>query len=184
MATRSSISIRNEDGTYTGIYAHWDGYLSNNGRILEQHYTNEEKIRQLMALGSLSSLRPEIGERQDFNQPTSKDWCLAYGRDRGEDDVAQEAGLHYQRGRQLTVGKPRFLPRCSGAGRSRSARATAASRRHSSWPARASRSRYWSAAPSAMAPARATAAASAAARRWARASPARAYARTPRNGRR
>ena len=88
MATRSSISIRNEDGTYTGIYAHWDGYLSNNGRILEQHYTNEEKIRQLMALGSLSSLRPEIGERQDFNQPTSKDWCLAYGRDRGEDDVA------------------------------------------------------------------------------------------------
>ena len=30
-----------------------------------------------------------LGERQDFNQPTSKDWCLAYGRDRGEKD--QEA---------------------------------------------------------------------------------------------
>ena len=89
MATRGSISIRNEDGTYTGIYCHWDNYLSHTGRILEQHYADETKIRQLMALGSLSSLRPEIGERQDFNQPTSKDWCLAYGRDRGERD--QEA---------------------------------------------------------------------------------------------
>jgi hypothetical protein len=101
MATRSSISIRNEDGSYTGIYCHWDGYLSNNGRILEHHYANEDKIRQLMALGSLSSLRPEIGEKHPFDNPHKwgtpeheawenryKDWCTAYGRDRGEKNVA------------------------------------------------------------------------------------------------
>lgn len=97
MATRSSISIRNEDGSYTGIYCHWDGYLSNNGRILEQHYADETKIRQLMALGHISSLAPEIGEQHPFDNPhrwgtaehdawdtLHKDLCTAYGRDRGE----------------------------------------------------------------------------------------------------
>jgi len=46
------------------------------------------KIDQLMNLGALSSLRPEIGEKQNFDRPTNKDWCVAYGRDRGEEDVA------------------------------------------------------------------------------------------------
>ncbi len=97
MATRSSISIRNEDGSYTGIYCHWDGYLSNNGRILAEHYNTEEKIRQLMALGDVSSLAPEIGEKHAFDNPhqwgtpeheawnkSYGNWCTAYGRDRGE----------------------------------------------------------------------------------------------------
>lgn len=97
MGTRSSISIRNADGSYTGIYCHWDGYLSNNGRILREHYNTEEKIRQLMALGDVSSLKPEIGEKHPFDNPYRwndpqheawearyGNWCKAYGRDRGE----------------------------------------------------------------------------------------------------
>jgi hypothetical protein len=86
MGTRSSISIRNADGSYTGIYCHWDGYLSHNGRILQEHYTNEAKIRQLMELGSISSLGAEIGEQHDFRNPP-EGVCTAYGRDRGEQDV-------------------------------------------------------------------------------------------------
>lgn len=100
MATRSSISIRNADGSYTGIYCHWDGYLENNGRILRDHYTDEAKIRELLALGSISSLREEIGEQHPFDGPSFMDaeayaafnerygrMTTAYGRDRGEEDV-------------------------------------------------------------------------------------------------
>lgn len=100
MATRSSISIRNADGSYTGIYCHWDGYLSNNGRILCEHYTNEDKIRELMALGDISVLGEEIGEQHPFDGPCMfsdpnaynaykakfGSWCKAYRRDRGEPD--------------------------------------------------------------------------------------------------
>ena len=47
-----------------------------------------DKVNQLLDLGDLSYLSEEIGEKQDFNQPTSRTWCLAYGRDRGEDGVS------------------------------------------------------------------------------------------------
>lgn len=95
MGTRSRIGIENEDGTITSIYCHWDGYLSHVGRILHTSYTTEEKIRELMALGDLSSLGKEIGHKQSFDQPTDTDWCLAYGRDRGE--TGTEAGLSTNR---------------------------------------------------------------------------------------
>ena len=97
MGTRSIIAMRNTDGQYQAIYCHWDGYLSNNGRILFEHYTDEAKVRELIALGSISSLRPLIGERHPFDtydipkdeiDPQWELWCKAYGRDRGETDVA------------------------------------------------------------------------------------------------
>jgi hypothetical protein len=87
MGTRSRIGIENQDGTVTSSYVHWDGYLSHVGHILHTSYTTEEKIRELMALGDLSSLGKEIGHKQSFDQPTDRNWCLAYGRDRGETDT-------------------------------------------------------------------------------------------------
>lgn len=87
MGTRSTIARLNADHTVTAIYCHWDGGIHNNGHILKDHYTDPVKIDQLINLGELSSLRPEIGEKQDFNKPTNKNWCVAYGRDRGETDV-------------------------------------------------------------------------------------------------
>lgn len=110
MATRSTISIRNADGTYTGIYAHWDGYLSHNGEILRQHYTDEAKIRQLMALGDISVLAEEIGEKHAWRNPHDIGtfehdewqaqygrWCVSYGRDRGDPDceARQYASLEH-----------------------------------------------------------------------------------------
>ena len=86
MGTRSTIAIQNEDGTVTGIYCHWDGYLSCNGRILAENYTTEEAVRELIALGDLSSLDAEIGTKTDFRDP-AKGQCVAYGRDRGEKNV-------------------------------------------------------------------------------------------------
>jgi hypothetical protein len=87
MATRSNIGILNEDGTVTYIYCHFDGYLEHNGAILDQYYTTEGQVRELIGLGDISYLGVEIGEKQDFNGPRNRDWCLAYGRDRGETDV-------------------------------------------------------------------------------------------------
>jgi hypothetical protein len=66
------------------VYCHWDGYLSYNGRILQEHY-DSAKANRLVSLGSLSSLKEEIGEKHDFDALT--DSCTFYGRDRGDSDV-------------------------------------------------------------------------------------------------
>jgi len=86
MATRSRIGIENQDGTVTSIYCHWDGAPDTNGVILKEHYSDRERVEKLIALGSLSSLAPEIdptGEHS-FEKPQSG-ITVAYHRDRGED---------------------------------------------------------------------------------------------------
>ena len=89
MSTRSSIGIKLPDGNIKAIYCHFDGYPDGVGQTLIEHYTTEEKINALMELGGLSVLGPEIGEKQDFNDYVNhnRDWCLAYGRDRGESGI-------------------------------------------------------------------------------------------------
>jgi hypothetical protein len=91
MATRSYIGIRNSDDSVEYIYCHFDGYPSHNGAILTQHYTSLDKVKELIALGDLSILGAEIGEKHDFNDKNTslfKNWCLAYGRDRGENNIS------------------------------------------------------------------------------------------------
>jgi hypothetical protein len=95
MGTRSDIIVKRANGTFTKIYCHWDGYLSNNGRILLEHYTTQEKCEALVDLGGISSLGEEIGEKHDFDYSMKLDrngpeyarirsMCNVYGRDRGE----------------------------------------------------------------------------------------------------
>ena len=86
MGTRSAIGIMNGD-VCQAIYCHWDGYLSNNGMILERWYRSEAKVKQLIELGDLSSLGEYVGKQHDFDDRTHRDWCKFYGRDRGETDV-------------------------------------------------------------------------------------------------
>ncbi len=85
MGTHSSIAIEHPDGSVTAVYCHWDGYLSFNGKILYENY-GQEKLIQLLSLGFLSSLGPEIGEKHDFDSP-DRTVCSFYGRDRNETDV-------------------------------------------------------------------------------------------------
>lgn len=91
MATRSHIGIKQSNGTIDYIYCHYDGYPDHNGSILVNHYQNIDKANQLLNLGNLSILSEEIGEQQDFDdRSTHRDnWCLAYGRDRGEKNVTK-----------------------------------------------------------------------------------------------
>lgn len=84
MSTRSTIAIVNADKSITGIYCHFDGYPSHHVPILTEHYATEEKVRELIALGGLSSLAESIGEKHDFDhRPDGV--CNAHGRDRGEE---------------------------------------------------------------------------------------------------
>jgi hypothetical protein len=95
MATRSTIALEFADGTIGQVYCHWDGYLSNNGKILFENYSNPFVLRDLIDLGGLSSLRPTIGTKHPFSMFEAnmtqdefynlyRDMCTFYGRDRGE----------------------------------------------------------------------------------------------------
>lgn len=84
MGTRSRIIAKLSNGKYKFIYCHWDGYPENNGRILNDHYQDQSKIDALIALGDLSSLGEEIGEKHGFDKRPEESICTAYGRDRGE----------------------------------------------------------------------------------------------------
>ncbi len=87
MATRSGIGYYDkETKTLKGIYCHWDGYLENNGKILVENYQDLEKIKELIALGNLSCLGPEVNPKgpHSYNNP-EKGVVIAYHRDRGED---------------------------------------------------------------------------------------------------
>lgn len=90
MGTHSIIAVQ-RNGYFESIYCHWDGYPSNNGRILLAHYSDPAKVDALITLGSLSSLEAEVGpvpgvvHTFEAPQPTV---TVAYGRDRGETDVA------------------------------------------------------------------------------------------------
>ena len=92
MATRSNIAMKTKEGKIVSVYCHWDGYVSNNGKILLENYDSIDKIEALVALGAISSLGEQIGEKQDFNdRSTQKDnWTLFYSRDRGERLSIQE----------------------------------------------------------------------------------------------
>ena len=99
MGTRSMIAIENPNSkAVKAIYCHWDGYLEHNGAILNEHYATSPKVNNLIALGDLSSLRQEIGEKHAFSTLDLKtqeekdahdlahaDSCTFYTRDRGED---------------------------------------------------------------------------------------------------
>lgn len=103
MATRSTIAIELADGTIKKVYCHWDGYLSHNGKILLEHYSDPVKLLKLISKGSISSLGTEIGRKHpfstyelnpdapDFAKKTKahfnaeqKGWTKFYARDRGE----------------------------------------------------------------------------------------------------
>ena len=97
MATRSNIGIVNEDGSITGIYCHFDGYPEYVGKMLLNHYNNDDIVNGLMNLGDLSILSESLysttginlysdNNHHTFDNP-QKGVCVAYGRDRGEQNV-------------------------------------------------------------------------------------------------
>jgi len=76
MATRSFIiqqhTNEKSETNYRGIYCHWDGQPNNNGQTLYEHYSNSNKLNQLIDMGDISSLHPTLKG------------VFAYHRDRGD----------------------------------------------------------------------------------------------------
>ena len=116
MGTRSRIAVMHGE-VCKSVYCHWDGYLEHNGAILLEHY-DSSKANQLVALGDLSSLRPELGEKHAFSQfelpadeveafkALTENWCTFYGRDRGETGVEWKVDHTFEE----------FLARADGCG--------------------------------------------------------------------
>ena len=70
MSTRSIIGIK-EEGKFTGVYCHYDGYPQHHLPILEKHYNTSDKLRELIDYGDISSLGVCLES------------CVFYTRDRG-----------------------------------------------------------------------------------------------------
>jgi len=87
MGTRGRIGVMHGENCKS-VYTHWDSYLDHNGRILLENY-DSTKANFLVALGDISSLGTEIGEKHDFDVrftegAIGENWTKFYGRDRGE----------------------------------------------------------------------------------------------------
>jgi len=65
MGTRSTIALEFADNSVSQVYCHWDGYLENNGQILNDNYRDPFKLRELLDLGDFSSLRETVEETRD-----------------------------------------------------------------------------------------------------------------------
>lgn len=91
MSTRSAIGIMHGDNC-KAIYSHSDGYLTYVGKVLLENY-DSTKANMLVAMGDMSMLGKEIGEKIDFNDRMVYDTdnvakqCRFYGRDRGETGI-------------------------------------------------------------------------------------------------
>ena len=116
MGTRSRIGVMHGDKVKS-VYCHYDGYLAHNGQMLEQYY-DSSKANHLVALGDMSTLRSEIGEKHVFSQfelpaeeveahrALTENWCTFYRRDRGESGTEFKVALTFEE----------FLEQCDDCG--------------------------------------------------------------------
>jgi hypothetical protein len=91
MSTRSAIGIMHGDKC-KAIYSHSDGYVSYVGKVLLENY-DSSKTNHLVAMGDMSMLGKEIGEKINFDDRMVYEGdniakqCRFYGRDRGETGI-------------------------------------------------------------------------------------------------
>ena len=85
MATRSRIGLMLEDGTIMHSYCHWDGYPTGVGQTLVMHYSDVDKIKELLSFGDMSFLAPNLNPVgvHSFDNPENG-VTVFYKRDRGE----------------------------------------------------------------------------------------------------
>ena len=86
MSTKAYIGIELESGIVEYIYCHWDGMQSGVGLILDNHYTDRAKVQELIDLGDISCLGPEVKPKEDWHSFYKREpgVTVAYIRDRGE----------------------------------------------------------------------------------------------------
>ena len=109
MGTRSTIALEFADGTVEQVYCHWDGYLEHNGKILQEHYSDPFKLRDLIDQGGISSLGKSIGKKHPFSPAYNETDPVKKAAVETEYEAAQEAGYTTfyarDRGEDLTIEK-------------------------------------------------------------------------------
>jgi hypothetical protein len=108
MGTRSTIALEFADKSVEQVYCHWDGYLEHNGKILQDHWSDPFKLRELIDLGDMSSLGKVIGTQHPFSPHSNEEdkalyeaaqaegACTFYARDRGETGVGSKKFVDFQ----------------------------------------------------------------------------------------
>lgn len=111
MGTRSTIALEFADGTVEQVYCHWDGYLEHNGKILQEHYSDPFKLRDLIDMGGISSLGKVVGLKHPFGPDWNEKDLVKRAAVEAECDAAREAGYttFYARDRGEDVTKEQFV---------------------------------------------------------------------------
>lgn len=95
MGTTARIMVRISDDRYLYTCLQKDGHRA--GDILKHHYNTHERALALIALGELSVLAPSIECPHGHSFSTQvAGYCVAYGRDRGEDKTGPHATFHFR----------------------------------------------------------------------------------------
>jgi hypothetical protein len=90
MATRSIILKRKPDGSLKGVYCHWDGYPTCNGKILSEQYTTPDSLEDLFKLGHLSDLAKRLPAQWGENLPIYDDVEMGL-----LDELTSNTGVEY-----------------------------------------------------------------------------------------
>jgi hypothetical protein len=89
MGTRSFITIKHKDNTYSGVYCHWDGYVEHNGKILKEDYQARSKVVDLIDGGDMSCLKTKTTWESTFKDDeysNTREEQPLYYFERGETD--------------------------------------------------------------------------------------------------
>jgi hypothetical protein len=92
MGTRSFITIKHKDNTYSGVYCHWDGYPEHNGKILKEDYQARSKVVDLIDGGDMSSLKTKTTwestfQDDDYNNTREEQPLYYYERGETDEDI-------------------------------------------------------------------------------------------------
>ena len=85
MATRSRIGYVLSDDSIVSVYHHWDGYPEWLGVTLREHYNTDEKVRELIDGGDMSSCYSDNEYDEEKQEFVKGDPRPVYYSERGED---------------------------------------------------------------------------------------------------
>jgi hypothetical protein len=108
MATRSTIALEFADGTIGQVYCHFNGYLNNNGRILQQHYSDPFQLRSLIDRGDMSQLGNTVDQCDFYGNEGARARYFTDFQDYFEQGQLEEYNYIL---RQVN-GKPAWLVNC------------------------------------------------------------------------
>jgi len=73
MSTRSMIAQAQKNGTVRAVYCHGDGYPEHNGRLLNEYWTEQADVAELIEGGDMSSLGATLSTCKFYAQAGDED---------------------------------------------------------------------------------------------------------------